>query len=353
MGKKLFDYVIGNPPYQEETRDTSDKPVYNNFMDAAYECAESVELITPARFLFNAGKTPKAWNEKMLNDKHLKVLDYQQDSSKVFSNTDIKGGVAVTYRDSRKSFEPLSVFTPYPELNSLKNKVMKIGTIGSLSDLVFAPESYKFAPKLHEDYPNLRYCEDKNENNSIVLSKGHDNDIVTNIFSKLPGIFIDKETDNDVYAGFIGLIGNKRYTKWIKREYIQDHPNLEKYKVILPKSNGSGAIGEVLSTPLIGEPLIGHTQSFISLGAFNTRGEADACLKYIKTKFSRALLGILKVTQDNKKGVWKYVPLQDFTPASDIDWSKSIHDIDLQLYRKYGLDETEIEFIESHVKEMA
>ena len=70
MGKKLFDYVIGNPPYQEETKDTSDKPVYNNFMDAAYECAEVVELITPARFLFNAGKTPKAWNDKMLNDEH-------------------------------------------------------------------------------------------------------------------------------------------------------------------------------------------------------------------------------------------------------------------------------------------
>ena len=47
------------------------------------------------------------------------------------------------------------------------------------------------------------------------------------------------------------------------------------------------------------------------------------------------------------------IPLQDFTPASDIDWSKSIHEIDLQLYRKYGLDEKEIAFIESHVKEMA
>lgn len=65
------------------------------------------------------------------------------------------------------------------------------------------------------------------------------------------------------------------------------------------------------------------------------------------------MLGILKVTQDNNKGVWQYVPLQDFTSASDIDWSKSIHEIDLQLYRKYGLDEKEIEFIESHVKEMA
>ena len=76
-------------------------------------------------------------------------------------------------------------------------------------------------------------------------------------------------------------------------------------------------------------------------------------MKYIKTKFARTLLDILKVTQDNDRGVWKMIPLQDFTPSSDIDWSKSIHEIDLQLYRKYGLSVEEIEFIETHVKEMA
>ena len=65
------------------------------------------------------------------------------------------------------------------------------------------------------------------------------------------------------------------------------------------------------------------------------------------------MLGILKVTQNNAKPTWAYVPLQDFTPASDIDWSKSIHEIDLQLYKKYGLSDAEINFIETHVKEMA
>lgn len=60
-----------------------------------------------------------------------------------------------------------------------------------------------------------------------------------------------------------------------------------------------------------------------------------------------------KVTQHNDRGVWRFVPLQDFTPASDIDWSRSIPEIDQQLYKKYGLDEKEIQFIESHVKEMA
>lgn len=188
-----------------------------------------------------------------------------------------------------------------------------------------------------------------------MLSKGHDFDLTTNIFDKLEGIvfFKDCPHDSETYIKILGRKANERTYMFIRRDYVEQHKNLEKWKVILPKSNGSGALGEVLSTPLIGQPLIGHTQSFISIGAFDTKAEAEALLKYVESKFARAMLGILKITQDNKKTVWKFVPMQDFTTASDIDWSKSIHEIDLQLYRKYGLDEKEIEFIETHVKEMA
>ena len=64
------------------------------------------------------------------------------------------------------------------------------------------------------------------------------------------------------------------------------------------------------------------------------------------------MLGILKATQDNSKEVWRLVPLQDFTGNSDIDWSKSVAEIDQQLYAKYGLDLSEIDFIESKIKSM-
>lgn len=76
-------------------------------------------------------------------------------------------------------------------------------------------------------------------------------------------------------------------------------------------------------------------------------------MKYTKTRFARALLSVLKVTQDNTPAKWKYVPLQNFTSSSDIDWSKSVHEIDQQLYKKYGLTNEEIQFIETNVKEMA
>lgn len=337
-----FDTIIGNPPYQETMAGTSDNPIYNLFYDKAFELCKKVSLITPARYLFNAGKTPKEWNKKMLNDEHLKITFYEQDSSKLFPGTDIKGGLAITYRDINKSFGKIGFFTNYTELKGILEKV-KSTDFKTLANLVYAPESYRLSKKLHEEHPEIK----------SKLSKGHDFDVTSNIFSKLDKLFTnEKPNDENNYIQIIGLEGSNRVYKYIRNEYIMPHDNLMKYKVFVPKSNGSGAIGEVLSTPLIGQPLIGHTQTFISIGSFDTEYEANSLLKYLKTKFARTMLGTLKVTQDNKKATWLNVPLQDFTATSDIDWSKSIPEIDKQLYKKYGLSADEVKFIESKVREM-
>ena len=337
-----FDFVIGNPPYQEEMEATSDKPVYNYFMDAVYEIADKVELITPARFLFNAGKTPKAWNEKMLADEHFKILYYESESVKIFPNTDIKGGIAISYYDKTKKFKPINNFITNDILRSILDKILNM-PFSSFSDIIFAPESYKLSKRLHNDYPEI----------ALKLSKGHMFDLTTNIAMKLSDIFFDKmPKDGNKYIQILLRENNKRIRKYIRRDYIAQHPNLDCYKVFFTKSNSSGTFGEELAVSEIGSPGIGHNQTFISIGAFKTKDEAESCRKYVTSKFARALLGTLKVTQDNKKSVWKNVPLQDFTSNSDIDWSKSIPEIDQQLYKKYGLDEKEIEFIETHVKEM-
>ena len=339
-----FDFVIGNPPYQETTEGTSDKPIYDIFMSAAFDVGDKVCLITPARFLFNAGKTPKAWNEKMLKDEHFKVLLYEQDSSLIFKNTDIKGGVAITYRDAKQDFGAIFTYTHYKELNNILKRVLAHKDFKSLDYLIYVQNKFDL-DVLYSDYPDYR---------SIIGSGGKEKRLTTSIFSQLD-VFEDTKSNNSVKI--LGLIKNNRVYKYILRKYLQKHENLEKYKVILPKSNGSGAIGEVLSTPLVGVPLVGvplvgYTQSFISIGAFDEEKEANACLKYIKSKFARTMLGVLKITQDNNKDTWKYVPLQDFTSTSDIDWSKSIPEIDQQLYKKYNLTPEEIKFIETHVKEM-
>lgn len=338
-----FDVVIGNPPYQEEAagNNTAGLPIYHYFMEEAYKLSSKVELITPARFLFNAGQTPKSWNEKMLNDPHLIVNYYEQDSSKIFSNTDIKGGVAITYRDTNKKFEPIKTFTSYEELGTINKKAGPDTIEDSLTSIIYTQSKFNLEA-LYQIHPEFR---------KIIGSNGQDKRFRNNIFEKIPVFTDDRKSDDDIKV--LGLMNMKRIYKYIPKAFVEmEHENINNYKVLVPRSNGSGAIGEALSTPLIGPPLIGYTQTFIGIGAFETIGEAENCLKYIKSKFARAMLGILKITQDNNRETWKKVPIQNFTSNSDIDWTKSIPEIDQQLYKKYSLNEEEINFIETKVKEM-
>ena len=185
------------------------------------------------------------------------------------------------------------------------------------------------------------------------LSKGHAYDMATNIFDRIPQVFSNTlPEDGYDYIQILGRENNERTYKYIRRDYVNNVKNLDKHKIFLSKANGTGTFGETLSSLILANPGIGATETFLGVGFFDTAKEATACLKYVKTKFTRTLLGILKTTQDITPEKWKYVPLQDFTASSDIDWSQSVADIDRQLYAKYGLDEKEIDFIESHVKEM-
>lgn len=340
-----FNVIVGNPPYQDRREGTSDNPIYHLFMDLAYKLSEKVVLVTPGRFLFNAGKTPNQWNKKMLDDHHLKVKTYFNKSSDAFPEVQLPGGIAITLRDKKQQFDKIGVFSKFEELNSVLQKVTNAPDFESIDSKIFTQNKFDLET-LYKDYPNYK---------NIIGSNGREKRLTTSIFDQL-SLFTETPTNkNDVCV--FGLIKNNRTYRFIPAKYIEDHKNTDRYKVLLPKSNGSGALGEVVPTPLIGEPVIGkvgtgYTQSFISIGAFTAIIEAESCLKYIKTKFVRSMLGVLKVTQDNNKDVWKFTPLQDFSEKSNIDWSKSISEIDKQLYEKYNLTQEEIDFIEKMIKPM-
>lgn len=353
-----FDFCIGNPPYNSEFTNDGNKtyaqPVYNEFIDAAAGIAEKVELIHPARFLFNAGSTPKAWNEKMLNDEHFKVLHYEEDATNVFPNTEIKGGVAITYHDACKEYEPIKVFLKQKEMNGILSKTTASKGFEAFDKIVISRTAYRLTEKFHEEWPNAKYKEDENGNSLGLLTKGHDYDMSTNIFDRIPMVFYDKKpNDENEYIRIIGREGNERKTKWIRKDYVNNPKPLFKYSIILPKANNSGKFGEQLAQPIITEPGLGSTETFLSIGFFDTALESQNCLKYISTKYARALLGILKTTQDLTPDKWRFVPLQDFTKYSDINWNLPVSSIDQQLYKKYGLTQEEIRFIETNVKEMA
>ena len=348
-GKTMkFDFVISNPPYQDDTdgkNKTFAPPLYNLLMEGAYKIGNVVEFITPARFLFDAGATPKDFNRRMLSDPHLKVLQYEPDASKVFRNVDIEGGVVITLRDATKNFGAIGVFTPFEELNSIHKKVcVDDKTFQPLSKIMYSRTAYSLTKKAHEDFPDAKQR----------FSAGNQYQMSSNVFGLMPEIFFDaKPEDGHEYIQLYGRQNNERVFKFVRRDYVTAHESLNKFKVFVAdafgRSNLGDEAGQLISQPAIGEPNQGCTQTFITVGAFDTRDEAEACFKYVKSKFARVMLGILKVTKHNPPSTWAKVPLQNFSSTSDIDWHG---DVDGQLYRKYNLNAAEINFIETHVKAM-
>lgn len=340
-----FDFVIGNPPYQDGDSEASRKPpIYNLFMDATYKISDRVELITPARFLFEAGNTPKAWNQKMLRDPHFKVLIYESDASKIFPNTDIKGGVVITYRDAKKQFGAINVFSSYEVMNAVIKKISVVETEDNYLDKLIASQGlFRFSEQFFSTYPMA----------SNEMGAGTGSKIVSSAMEKLSYVFLDDSSGNEKYIKMIGRIRNKREYKYIQSKFVESNAFVDKFKLFIPEANNSGKYGETLTEPTVGRPNEGTSDTFLCAGPFDTIEQPQNLAIYMKTKFFRALLGIKKVTQHCPPKVWSLIPIQDFSSSSDIDWSQSIADIDQQLYTKYGLSAEEIAFIESHVKEMA
>ena len=143
-----------------------------------------------------------------------------------------------------------------------------------------------------------------------------------------------------------------------KNQILKNTKIVENWKIFISKGNGGAGIltddkaVAILGKPFIGKPFSACTDSLIPIGSFQTEYEAQSLLNYIKSKFFRYIVGLLKVSQNVYQNVYKFVPLQDFTEKSDIDWNKSIAEIDRQLYNKYNLTEEEVGFIEKMIKPM-
>lgn len=336
---KKFDLVLGNPPYQENISNRGEQPpIYNLFYDSAISLSDNVCFITPARFLFDAGKTPKEWNKKMLNDNHFRVIDYYSNSKEIFNNVDIKGGVAITSRNAEKDYGKIETYIQNDTLrNILKNVKNECGSF--VDSILYSNTSYKYSKLFYQENPDFLNR----------VSGGSRRYLSSSSFEKFPEVFYEKKpNDNEQYIEILGRKNNKRLILYMKSKYIIPPENIDNYKVFLASSNGTGKLGESLSEPILGYPNLGATETFVSFGSFNNKIECENLIKYFKTKFARILLGTKKVTQGNKNpDVWSNVPLLDFSTKSDIDWSLDIDKIDYQLYKKFHLSNEEIDFIET------
>ena len=341
-----FDIILGNPPYQlsDGGAQASARPIYQLFIQNAIALnPKYLSMIVPSRWMIG-GKGLDEFRNQMLNDTHFVVLHDYLNPKECFPNNDIKGGVCyfVWNREHNgktqifthssggitKSTRYLKegdsdIFIRFEELISIKNKALAHNP-KTLDSMVSARKPYGLEAE-------------------TMLSAGNHG---------LPDF---SETPIEGGYRILGLgEKQKRTWKYISKDYPLPKVShcLNKYKVFIAEAYGCGAIGEVPSTPVLSTPGELCTETFLEIGPFETKEEAGNLIKYVQTKFFRCLVGIQKQTQHTTKKVYRFVPVQDFTAHSDIDWSQPVNSIDKQLFDKYKLSKEEIDFIETTIQEM-
>ena len=327
-----FNAIVGNPPYQvmDGGAGVSAVPVYQYFVDIAKKLnPNSISMIMPAKW-YNGGRGLDGFRENMLNDKRIcKLFDYI-DSHLCFPTVDIAGGVCYFLWNNKHKGKCTFV--------SCNNNNRKINQrdLNDIDVLIRHQEEIDIIAKI-ESFTD------------IYLSSC--------VYSQKPfGLrtYVKPLKDGDIQLRYNGGIG------YYKKELVEINRNLiNKWKVITSCLTAEHA-GEtdkngqkrIISTLEILKPNVICTETYMLIDTFDTKQESMNLVSYLKTKTVRALLGIVTSTQHMSKANFRFVPLQDFTSNSDIDWSVSIPEIDAQLYEKYGLSDDEIAFIEKMIKPM-
>lgn len=348
-----FDIIVGNPPYQlsDGGAQASARPIYQLFIkNAILLNPRYLSMIIPSRWMIG-GKGLDSFRTEMINDRHFRVLHDYLNAKDCFPNNEINGGVCyfVWDRDydgktsiySHFSSSEVShslrylrdgdddIFIRYETLVNLKRKVLA-QTTSTLDSIVSASKPYGLRAETMLSAQKFGLPE-----------------------------FDDVPTGGGYTVYGLGEKG-RRIIKYLPSDYPIPKRSLciSQYKVFISEADGAaGQIGNPVPARIIGRPTLGRpneicTETFLEIGPFATADEANNLIKYIKTKFFRCLVGIQKQTQHTTKKAYRFVPVQNFTSQSDIQWGQSIDVIDQQLFKKYGLSDDEVKFIEMNIQEM-
>ena len=333
-GSLAFDAVVGNPPYQEDDGGfaSSASPVYNIFVDAAIALRPRfVTLITPSRW-FVGGKGLDDFRSRLLADHHLSLLVDFPLLYEPFSNVKIRGGISYFLWDNDYN-GPCAVTT------------MEGGKAVGKSDTRFLDE-FDVLVRRNEAVPILRKVCGREEQK-----------MDEEVSSRKPFGFPTNFKGADSATGItdvIKLYGNQKIT-WIDRSAVTTNAKwIDEWKVLMTAVQGTSSAVETrfLSNPIVAGPGTACTETYLVAGHFNTKSKAENLANYLRTRFARFLVSLRKATQHATRDVYAFVPLQDFTSKSDIDWSRPVSEIDAQLYAKYGITKSEQKFIESMIKPM-
>ena len=320
-----FDVIIGNPPYQmsDGGNGASAKPIYNLFVEQSLKLKPNyLVMITPSRW-FAGGKGLDDYRNKMLSDKHIKVLVDYANAKDCFPNNSIGGGVSYFLWDA-----------------SWNGKCNVINING---------ESRNETTRSLNEYPVfIRFNDAINIVNKV---KSFRQETIEGIIStRNPfGLSSKERGHGEKKEGDVNIITSQGSFFIGEKEVLQSKNLIDKYKVLISKVTSEHA-GEpdkegkykVLSRTEVIGPNVVCTDSYIIIGGFNRSEEATNLYSYLTTRFVRFMLLMAVSSINLSKDKFQFVPLQDFSHP----WT------DEMLYEKYGLDKDEIAFIERMIRPM-
>ena len=330
-----FDAVVGNPPYQINvgvSKENYSIPVYQDFISNAKKMhPKYLSMIMPARW-YAGGRGLENFRNEMLNDRHILQLHDFLVSTDCFPSVDISAGICYFLWDS--STEDDCIIATHKQgkiISKIKRPLLEKG----MNSFIRQNELINILNKVQ------KYNEPTFDN---LVSPQTPFGFVSSFKN-----FTDNSFEGAIKYYTYGHIG------YIHKSQIKK----AKEMVGSPKVYISAAYGErgeypyyFLGKPFYGEPNSCCSQSYLVIGPFEDEFICRNVIKYIETKFFRCMIMIKKNAQHNMRYVFECVPILNFSNASDIDWSKSIAEIDQQLYKKYNLSDEEIAFIESMIKPM-
>lgn len=343
-GKMEFDAIVGNPPYQEMDggAQASANPIYNKFVITSEKIRPNfVSMIMPSRW-YAGGKGLDDFRDKMLNDKCLQVLHDFLNPDELFPNTNIRGGLCYfLWNKNYDNSKDLTHVITHSEKQIISDS-MRAMKIEGAEIFIRNVEAISIIKKVSE------------------ISR---ESFESHVSSRKPfGLDTTFAKSSDFKSSKNGLkepiecFGKGWKIGYLEKSFItQNSAWIDEWKVFTARANNIGTeLNDDNMVTKLGKPRLICTESYLLLGIGLKLNESSAknLCKYFTTKFARFMHSLAKASQDATAKTYKFVPLQDFTANSDIDWSKSIPEIDKQLYKKYGLSQDEIDFIEKMIKPM-
>ena len=339
--KMKFDIIIGNPPYQlsDGGQGASAKPLYNLFVDQAIKLnPKYVSMIIPSRWMAG-GKGLDSFREKMITDTHMRELHDFTDHKLCFPSANITGGVCYFVWDS--NYVGKCTVCRHDE-NGISKSSRYLKEKGI--DIVIRDERQKHI------LTKVQALKEDSFSKIVSPLKPYG---LRGDFMKDPSKYGLPPISEKPFAKCLSIWGienGNRIQKYLTNEYPipNRREDLHKYKIFINRGDGAaGYIGNpkparILGTPIIGKPKELCSETFLSIGPFDSELISNNAISYMKTKFFRFLVGIRKISQDMSSRVYIFVPMQDFSTS----WS------DKELYTKYNLSEEEIAYIEENIKDV-